>query len=850
MSGFLDSAAGWADTLLPALWRASWQGAIAIGAVWMMTRVFSLSPRVICWAWRLVCLKMLIALVWMQPIELAVLPRATTVIADSAPAVSLPQVDAFVPIEPEVTQPLFVSPVKVDLPQVVRQSIGWRTWLAALWCSGLAVCVAFTIRQWLQVRKLRAACSAPASNDLPNWAAEEAARLRIRRRPGVLVAQTEGPLLIGILCPAIVLPARAQELFVEAELRLMLRHELAHLKRRDLLWNWLPTVVGWLFFFHPLAWLLKRGWFESQEAACDELLIQNQAARPAEYGRLLVKLATLWPSGLPTSVAAAGVLGVYQNLERRILLMTRVKETSKQRLSLIAGLGALLAIAVIFPWRLVAQQPAAENATPAAAKQDDPLRQSATNLNRIMLAIHAYVDSAGHYPAAYSGWGSDKTGWYRDRPYLSWRVALLPFLGEQELFGKFNFSEPWDSEHNRALIAQMPAIYRTPGSKAGVGKTNYLGVFGPHAAFPDKGTLTVPDFTDGTSKTAMIVEVPDAEAVEWTRPAEFAADTKDPLAKLLGMREGGFLSVFADAAPSFISKDVSPELLKTMLSRNDGIPGNYEDWKRWDHFVQPLEKGESGAAAVAPTPGKDRNAQSDMLSHKVNFELGQNDLPAGDKITIDEVIGTSDQIVRGNVYQVKGTYKLASADQATIAAYTTVNANDPENPQFANVPELKTQSIVVKKGEGRFTLVFYMWQRGCPHVSFYSTTNSIGGVYFGTGESVYKPSAKADKKADGKIIWVNERDRVAFINLGSADGLEKRVAFGVFDPSTTDGGALPQKDVDGNPTVKDNQSVSDARKKGAIEVANVIQPHMAECRILSDTASSPLLPGDLVCAPN
>jgi hypothetical protein len=108
---------------------------------------------------------------------------------------------------------------------------------------------------------------------------------------------------------------------------------------------------------------------------------------------------------------------------------------------------------------------------------------------------------------------------------------------------------------------------------------------------------------------------------------------------------------------------------------------------------------------------------------------------------------------------------------------------------------------------------------------------------------------KINANPDGKIIWVNERDRVVFINLGSADGLKKRVTFSVFDPSTTDVSALPEKNADGSPVTKDKQTVSDARKKGAIEVINVTQPHMAECRILSDSTTSPLLPGDLVFTP-
>src|SRR5277367_4157793 len=113
----------------------------------------------------------------------------------------------------------------------------------------------------------------------------------------------------------------------------MIAHELAHLARHDLAWNWLPTLACWLFFFHPLVWLMVRRWSQAQEAACDELLIQRRAVQPALYGRLLVKLAagTTWESG--TSLATAGVLGAYRNLEQRILLMTRVRPFSPKRLA-------------------------------------------------------------------------------------------------------------------------------------------------------------------------------------------------------------------------------------------------------------------------------------------------------------------------------------------------------------------------------------------------------------------------------------------------------------------------------------------------------------------------------------
>ncbi len=242
----------------------------------------------------------------------------------------------------------------------------------------------------------------------------------------------------------------------------------------------------------------------------------------------------------------------------------------------------------------------------------------------------------------------------------------------------------------------------------------------------------------------MLVEVVDDAAIEWTRPDEFPADTKDPLSKLVGLRAGGFLSVFADAAPHFISKEISPEMLENLFGREDRRAFNQADWDRWIDFVSPsavqTEPGKSATPAKPSASENRRDAKGDNLSHVVHFELGRTQLPEGDKIIIDEVRGTSETMTAGNMYEVKGTYTLNSADKAMLAAYTTVNANDPNNPKFQNVPDLKTQTVTVEKGQGHFTLLFYMWQDGCPHVSFYPAKGGgdIGGVYFGTGSSVYK----------------------------------------------------------------------------------------------------------------
>jgi beta-lactamase regulating signal transducer with metallopeptidase domain len=138
-------------------------------------------------------------------------------------------------------------------------------------------------------------------------------------------------------------------------------------------------------------------------------------------------------------------------------------------------------------------------------------------------------------------------------------------------------------------------------------------------------------------------------------------------------------------------------------------------------------------SCMAATPQAPLNS-SNELTHVVPFELGTSYFPNGDSITIDQVLGTSDIISAGNVYQVKGTYKLVSQDKALLAAFvTTGHGSQP-------TPNMRTQKLTVEKGEGRFSLIFYVWYEGSPHVSFYpvSSGDSFAGVYFGTGSSVFR----------------------------------------------------------------------------------------------------------------
>ena len=80
-------------------------------------------------------------------------------------------------------------------------------------------------------------------------------------------------------------------------------------------------------------------------------------------------------------------------------------------------------------------------------------------MKQLAMAFHTFADANGSFPAAYT---ADKDG----KKLLSWRVAVLPYLGEKELFEEFHQDEPWDSEHNQKLIERMPEVFKNPTARS------------------------------------------------------------------------------------------------------------------------------------------------------------------------------------------------------------------------------------------------------------------------------------------------------------------------------------------------------------------------------------------------
>src|SRR5262245_38575117 len=188
------------------------------------------------------------------------------------------------------------------------------------------------------------------------------------------------------------------------------------------------------------------------------------------------------------------------------------------------------------------------------------------------MAMHAYQDKHGQLPPAVVC-GEDGT------PLLSWRVAILPSLGEDELYKQFKLNEPWDSTHNLQLLGKMPVVYAPPPFKIDRIPPYHTvcHVFvGKGTAFETVGIrIGERDFTDGTSNTFLVVEA--GEPVPWTKPANLPYDASGPLPNLKGLFQDGFRARTANVSSHWVPTGTSEQTVRALITRNAGDePGR--DW--------------------------------------------------------------------------------------------------------------------------------------------------------------------------------------------------------------------------------------------------------------------------------
>jgi hypothetical protein len=201
------------------------------------------------------------------------------------------------------------------------------------------------------------------------------------------------------------------------------------------------------------------------------------------------------------------------------------------------------------------------------------------NEQQIVTAIHNFNDKHHALPARFT---VDE----KDQPLHSWRVLLLPFLGETELYEEIRLNEPWDSEHNQQFHSRMPSVYACPSNNhsgttdrccysaiAGKGKRgNECALTPAKEAKLLTGTTHLTSIADNLSNIVLVIEV--KEPFCWMDPLadKTFADLETISTEHSSFHSEGFNVVLGDGSVRFISNTIDPNILRSLATRHGGEP--------------------------------------------------------------------------------------------------------------------------------------------------------------------------------------------------------------------------------------------------------------------------------------
>ena len=215
----------------------------------------------------------------------------------------------------------------------------------------------------------------------------------LKKAPRVMVSpEVSSPAVTGLFRSVLLLPRDFPAGFTAAEAKLILLHELTHLKRRDLPLNWLLCVLQALHWFNPILWFAFARMRTDREAACDaDVLSLDSGDHRSDYGHALLKLQATAPS----SGLSLGFVGIFENASA---LRTRIQYISTHRRShpawRAAGVAMIGVLTLVGATQAQERQPRREAKGVQNGKAKDP-RQVALEkkMDAIVVPVITFEDT-------------------------------------------------------------------------------------------------------------------------------------------------------------------------------------------------------------------------------------------------------------------------------------------------------------------------------------------------------------------------------------------------------------------------------------------------------------------------
>ncbi len=198
---------------------------------------------------------------------------------------------------------------------------------------------------------------------------------------------------------------------------------------------------------------------------------------------------------------------------------------------------------------------------------------SMRNLEKIAAALNAYAADHGTYPPPFT---ADAAG----KPLQSWRVLILPYLGEDELYNLIDRNAAWDTQQNMSVsFSQMPSVYRHPSSQtsSGYSESGYYLVTGDRTLFPSTGPLGPNQVVDDPLKTILVVEAsPPVISGVWTEPVDVDFATMQGIGgssnNIGGLLDTGAAIVTVDERGHYLDETTPTSTLRALVTPRGGEP--------------------------------------------------------------------------------------------------------------------------------------------------------------------------------------------------------------------------------------------------------------------------------------
>jgi beta-lactamase regulating signal transducer with metallopeptidase domain len=305
--------------LMSGLWRLTWQMA-ALAAAVSIVRAAMGSRLSSAWRCRLdlvVAIRLVLPVLPASPFSAFNLLSATSAARIAQAAVAR--------VEFRAVAPAIERPVPMAL-QSISAATNWAEVAGAIWLAGAVVLLGrlVVVNVLFARRVARSAVEPPKSADLLLQSC--AGTMGMKNVPQLaFTPEVSAPGLFGFFRPRLLLPVDFSRRLTEREARWVFLHELAHLRRNDLVTGWILSVLQLVHWFNPLAWLAVGCWRRDAEAACDQAVLAGTDENTrTDYGLLLLKLSERL---LPVvSFTALGIVNRKSELRRRILSVARTEQ--------------------------------------------------------------------------------------------------------------------------------------------------------------------------------------------------------------------------------------------------------------------------------------------------------------------------------------------------------------------------------------------------------------------------------------------------------------------------------------------------------------------------------------------